>query len=91
MKIPKEIEREHVLKALADLDAGIQRRWGKSRKYDLVHEGKSYSPKAVLGLAICILRSLDQYAFDFSGGDETNSVLQNLGFKIVEKNPYDER
>jgi hypothetical protein len=91
VKIPSEINCEHVLQAMAKLDAGIQHRWGKSRKYDLIHEGKRYSPKAVLGLAICNLKGLDQYAFDFSGGDETNSVLQKLGFQIVEKNPYDDR
>lgn len=91
VKIPSDLTREHVLQALSSLDAGIHHKWGKSRKFDLVHDGKHYSPKAVLGLAICNLRKLDQYACDFSGGEETNSVLQKLGFTIVEKNPYDER
>jgi len=91
LKIPDNIKREHVLQALSEIDAGLHHRWGKSRKYDLVHKGKRYAPKAVLGLAICKLKGIDQYSFDISGGDETNSVLQTLGFAIVEKNPYDER
>ena len=87
MKIPSEITREHILKALASIDAGSKHRWSPSRKYILVHDGRSYAPKAVLGLAICDLKGCDQYAFDFSGGSETNGVLERLGFTIVEKNP----
>jgi hypothetical protein len=91
MGIPKDLTREHVLQAIADLDGGMSVRWGNSRKYDLAYEGKYYSPKAILGLAICHYRkSTDQYAFDFSGGNETNEVLKALGFEIVSKNPYAE-
>ena len=34
--IPKGLTREHVLKALADLDAGIDHRFGKPTGYELV-------------------------------------------------------
>jgi 5-methylcytosine-specific restriction protein B len=88
MGIPKDLTREHVLQAIADLDAGTSVRWGKSRKYDLVFEGKQYAPKAVLGCAICIAKQCDPYSLDFDGGDPTNLTLQELGFEIVLKNPY---
>ena len=91
MGIPKDLKRELMLQAIANLDAGKQTRWSKSRKYDLVHEGKRYPPKAVLGLAICHLKQLDEYAFDFSGGETTNSALRNLGFEIASKNLYAEK
>ena len=91
MKIPSDITREDVLKALADLDTGVAHRWGKSSKFDLVFDGKHYSPKAVLGLTISRLRGIDQHAISFSGGSGTNSALQRLGFEIVEKNPREER
>ena len=91
MAILKGITREHVLKAIADLDAGIQHRWGKSRKHDLIYEGKRYPPKAVLGLAICHMKRVDDYPNNFDGGDPTNSTLEDLGFEIVSKGPYTER
>lgn len=85
MAIPKGITRDHVLQAIADLDAGVVVRWGKSRKYDLVFQGKYYSPKAVLGRAICHLKNVEDYPNNFDGGDPTNGVLQDLGFEIVER------
>ena len=91
MGIPKDLTREHIQQAMVDLDSGISVRWGKSRKYDLVHEGKHYSPKAVLGRAICIAKQCDPYSLNFDGGNPTNSVLRKLGFEIVEKDPYAER
>jgi len=44
--IPPGLTREHVLKALADLDAGAEHPFGPSTGYELVHEGKRYAPKA---------------------------------------------
>jgi len=86
MGIPRDLEKEHVLQAIADIDAGIDVRWGKSRKFDLVYEGKRYAPKAVLGRAICIARKVDPYSLSFDGGDPTNSALRKLGFEVIEKN-----
>jgi 5-methylcytosine-specific restriction protein B len=91
MGIPKNITREQVLQAIADLDGGMTVRWGKSRKYDLVYNGRHYAPKAVLGHAICIAKQCDPYSLDFDGGDPTNLTLQELGFEIISKNPYAER
>lgn len=88
MGIPKDLTRENVLKAIANLDGGVSIRWTKSRKYDLVYEGKHYAPKAVLGLAIYIAKHCDPYSLNFDGGVPTNLALQELGFEIVSKNPY---
>lgn len=85
MKIPPGITREHVLKALTELDAGVQHGFGTSRKYDLLFEGRRYSPKAVLGLAIGHLLQRRDVANAFSGGETTNRVLRDLGFEIVSK------
>jgi 5-methylcytosine-specific restriction protein B len=91
MAIPKDLTREHVLQAIADLDRGITIRWSRSRKYDLVYNGKHYAPKAVLGHAICIAKQCDPYSLNFDGGDPTNLTLQELGFEIISKNQYAER
>jgi hypothetical protein len=43
--IPKGLTREHVLLALAALDAGIDHDFGKPTKYEFVHDGNSYALK----------------------------------------------
>jgi len=45
--IPPVLTQEHVLRSLADLDGGIERLFGQSTGYELVHNGKQYAPKAV--------------------------------------------
>jgi hypothetical protein len=49
--IPKGLTTEHILLALADLDAGIEHPFGLPTVYELVHEGRRCPPKAVIGLA----------------------------------------
>jgi hypothetical protein len=49
--IPAGLTRSHVLRALADLDAGADHPFGEPTGYVLVHDGKRYAPKAVIGLA----------------------------------------
>src|SRR5262249_34281268 len=45
------LKREHVLKALAELASGAEHPFGPPTGYELVHEGKRFAPKAVVGLA----------------------------------------
>ena len=45
--IPKGISAEHVLRALADLDAGMDHPFGSPTGYELVHQGCRYPPKAM--------------------------------------------
>ena len=86
--IPKGLTREHVLKALADLDAGIDHPFGKSTGYELVHEGKRYAPKAVIGIAFRHLTGEILHHSKFSGGEapgQANYELRRLGFKVESK------
>jgi hypothetical protein len=86
--IPKGLGREHVLRALADLDAGIEHPFGLPTGYELVHEGKRYPPKAVIGLAFRHLTGQLLRPEEFSGGEapgQANSVLRGLGFTVVKK------
>lgn len=81
--IPKGIAAEQVLRVLADLDAGIEHPFGPPTGSELVHRGRRYPPKAVVGHAGLILQPEE-----FSGGEapgQTNNVLRELGF-TVEKN-----
>jgi hypothetical protein len=56
--IPPGLTQEHVLRALSELDAGIVHPFGPPTRYELVHQGKHYPPKAAVGLA-CRQRATD--------------------------------
>src|SRR5262245_56323227 len=86
--VPAGLTQEHVLRALADLDAGTSHLFGAPTRYELVHDGKRYAPKAVVGLACrySIGRALSPE--EFSGGEapgQANDVLRKLGFTVIEK------
>lgn len=89
--IPRGLTREHVLLALADLDLGVGHPFGEPTKYELVHEGKRYAPKAVIGLAHRHAFGTILSADRFSGGEapgQANYVLRRLGFTIVPKGEF---
>ena len=51
MALPKGLTREHIEQAIAQLDTGAPHPFGASTDYDLLVNGKTYPPKAVVGLA----------------------------------------
>lgn len=88
MTIPAGITRADVLQALRDLDDGIEHQFGDSTRYDLLHEGRRYPPKAVVGLAARRVLGHPLLNTEFNGGDtpgSANPYLRNLGLTIVSK------
>src|SRR5207253_5769546 len=86
--IPKGLSRECILQTLADLDVGIEHPFGPPTGYELVHEGRRYPPKAVIGLACRSLLGRILQPDEFSGGEapgQANFVLRELGFMVVRK------
>jgi hypothetical protein len=86
--IPAGLTQEHVLRTLADLDAGIDHPFGQPTGYELVHQGKRYAPKAVVGLACRYSIGRTLQPEDFSDGEapgQANFVLRKLGFTVVRK------
>jgi hypothetical protein len=86
--IPKGLTREHVIKALADLDAGIDHPFGNPTGFELVHGGKRYAPKAVIGIAFRHLTGEILHHSKFSGGEapgQANYELRKLGFMVESK------
>ncbi len=86
--IPAGMTRTHVLQALADLDAGVDHPFGQPMGYELLHEGKRYPPKAVIGLACRYSLGRMLLPEEFSGGEapgQANFVLRKLGFTVVQK------
>ena len=86
--IPAGLKREHVLRTLSELDAGIEHPFGKSTGYELVENDKRYAPKAVIGLSCRYSIGRILQPEEFSGGEapgQANFVLRKLGFTVVKK------
>jgi hypothetical protein len=63
--------------------------YGKAKEYFLVHKGKSYDSKAILGVAHGIDHNIAALKFDdFSGGDiQVKKKLEKLGFIVRVNSP----
>lgn len=86
--IPAGLTREHVLRTLSEFDAGIEHSFGKPTGYELVHDGKRYAPKAVVGMACRYSIGRVLQHDEFSGGEapgQANFLLRKLGFTILKK------
>jgi Domain of unknown function (DUF3883) len=86
--IPPGLKKEHVLQALNDLDGGIDHPFGAPTGYELLHDGKRYAPKAVVGLACRYHLGRVLQPEEFSGGEapgQANFILRKLGFTVVRK------
>ncbi|MGB2841706.1 MAG: hypothetical protein WBC40_04415 [Halobacteriota archaeon] len=82
--IPTNITRELVIKALEEIDANTIPQGRKSTKFALVFNGRWYPPKYVISLANKYANNRELKPSEFGGGQETNSFLKGLGFKIAE-------
>jgi hypothetical protein len=81
--IPPSLTRAHVEAALARIDReGVPPR-RESTKFQLVFDNRRYPPKYVISLAVADATGRELRPHEFSGGNETNSVLQSLGFTVV--------
>jgi 5-methylcytosine-specific restriction enzyme A len=85
--IPSGISREHILRALRDLDLRKPHLFADSTKYDLLFQGRRYPPKAVLGLAAQSVEGREFGPYDFKGGRGSKCfrILEQAGFEIVRK------
>ena len=84
--IPREqIEKQHVLAALAEIDTNGVPLGRGSRSFDVVYDGKSYPPKYVISLAVKHATGTELDPSSFIGGEPTNSTLRDLGFEVVKR------
>ena len=82
--IPLNITREHIIKALEEIDASTIPQGRKSTKFVLVFNGRRYPPKYVVSLADKFVNGEELNPSEFNGGQESNTFLQRLGFEIEE-------
>lgn len=82
--IPKNIRREHITKAIDEVERFGLPQGRKSRKFCLEYDGKHYPPKYIISLANKYASGEELDPSRFGGGKETNDFLRALGFSIVE-------
>jgi 5-methylcytosine-specific restriction protein A len=81
--LPKDLTREHVLRAIREIDVKGWEPGNDSIKYDLVFEGERYPPKIVVKYANFFAHGELLDVSKFSGGEDTTNVLfRALNFEI---------
>jgi hypothetical protein len=86
--IPNNITKEHIEKAIEEIDKNGTRKGRQSSTYDLVYSGKYYPPKLVISIANRFANGSELDSNDFYGGKGTPAfeLLKKEGFEIIAKN-----
>ena len=83
--ITKNIKKEHILKAIEEIESTGIPKLRHSKKFVLEHNHKYYPPKYIISLANRFANGVELDSEEFSGGKETNEFLEKLGFRIIDK------
>ena len=81
--IPDNISREHVIKAIEEIELNGIPKGRHSVKWSLLFNSKQYPPKFVISKANIYANNEEWEPSKFSGGDESNSFLKHRGFTII--------
>jgi Cdc6-like AAA superfamily ATPase len=86
--IPKNITKEHLEKAIEEIDKKGVRKGRHSSTYDLIYNKKSYPPKLVISIANRFANGSELDPNVFAGGKRTAAFefLKKEGFEIIPKN-----
>lgn len=78
---------QHVLAAMERIRQKDIPKLAQSTRYDVLHpdDGAAFPPKLVLSIAMELATGQPLPRTEFSGGEQTNAPLRELGFQIVEK------
>jgi 5-methylcytosine-specific restriction protein B len=84
------VTRDHCLAVIARLDAGERppKEYGHGISYEVLHNGRRYPPKALLGMAATLANGRHVASEEFRSGEppgQTNTRLRELGFELVRK------
>ncbi len=85
--IPSNITKEHLMKAIVEIDRNGIRSGRHSSTYDLVYNSKRYPPKLVISIANKFSNGeeLDPNEFKGGGGTAAFNLLTKNGFRIERK------
>ena len=82
--IPGNINRDHIIMAIKEIDENGVPKKRHSRKYLLEFNGRHYPPKYVISLANKYANGHELNPEKFGGGKVTNGFLEMRGFSIIE-------
>ncbi len=87
MAIPKNITKEHLLKAISKIDNDGIPKDGDSQYYDVVYNGRRYPPKLIVSYANIFANGKELDRNKFEGGLDTEcfKLLEDNGFLIINK------
>lgn len=87
MAIPKNISKEHILKAIEKIKKEGVPKGSDSKYYDLIFKGKKYPPKLILSYANLFAngKALDRTSFEGGEKKESFKILKHEGFLIEKK------
>ena len=93
MSIPNNITKDHLLLAISKIDQEGIPNDGLSRFYDVIFNGKTYSPKLILSYANIFANGkiLDRNSFEGGHDSECFKILKENKFMIIEKNNEDSK
>ena len=85
--IPKNLSKEHLIKAIDEISNLGIRKGRHSSTYDVVYKNEKYPPKLIVSIANRFANGEELNPNDFSGGEGTDcfSLLENNGFQIIKK------
>lgn len=83
--IPTSIQQKHVLMAAAWIDKNGVPSDRESKKYLVIINGRRYPPKLIVSKASFFANGSEWSHENFTGGEETNSFLRRLGFRIIDR------
>lgn len=88
--IPENINKEHILSAITEIDKKGVPKGRHSSTYDLVHNGNSYPPKLIISLANKYANGeeLDHNDFEGGKGKPAFQLLEQYGFEISRKEMF---
>jgi hypothetical protein len=81
--IPENINRDHIIKAIEEIDKNRYPPKRKSTRYNLVYNGGNYPPKYTVSLANKYANGIELEYDEFYGGKEVNEFLESRGFTII--------
>lgn len=85
--IPNNITKEHLEKAIKEIDQNGITKGRQSSTYNLVHDGKHYPPKLIISIANKYANGVELDSSEFEGGIDTQAfkLLESFKYKIIEK------
>jgi len=85
--IPVAIARDHILKAIREIDERGVPDTRESTNYCLIHEQRHYPPKYVISIAARYATGEELWYHNFQGGEgygRANEFLRSRGFEVAQ-------